>query len=494
MRIFLAPYFACGAQKQACCPRFVYNSRMKILQVFFSRLHSLSAWSDRLDAGLAALAGRRRWLVFGAFFVLTMLPYLGGAWLHHTHINQSIYWADQGDYYYYAARLHLTGDLYAGDFNRTPLYPWLHSLFYQAGEHPLTFFERGLLLNVTLSVLLLAALFAYFVRTFRPLLAINLYLIVAFMVYMFKAAYLHAELLYYTLAFGAFVLMVRQLRTPRWSSALALGLVAPLAQLTKGALMPSIALFVVMVVLQVVVEWAQNRRHALTRLAQLGAVLALFTVGMWPYFYVSYTQFGNPFYNVNTTFYMWEDGWTEVKDGVMQSRPDLRYPESSPTGDVPTVSTYVRDNSPQDMLARITHGLWVQWKQHTNTGYGYQWYAYAFVLLTVAVLLLAARRGVAVRAALAREWPLLLFAVGYFGGYLLLYSFYVPIQPGKRFLLALLLPLLWLSARTLTAPRWGTITVGGYDVRTTFNALLLILVSLHSILNLIFNVSSFPAA
>ena len=80
---------------------------------------------------------------------------------------------------------------------------------------------------------------------FSPLHTLNLTLIAGFTVFIFRAGWFQAELLFYFLNFCLFLLFWRLLQRPSLPMALLAGVAAALAYLTKASIVPGLALFAV---------------------------------------------------------------------------------------------------------------------------------------------------------------------------------------------------------------------------------------------------------
>jgi hypothetical protein len=116
------------------------------------------------------------------------------------------------------------------------------------------------------------------------------------------------ELLYYFLSFSAFVLMLRLLVVPSWKLGLAAGALLGLAHLTKASVLPALLLFAVIVFAKTVYELLQRRRgDAASNALALASALLAFLVVVFPYIRESKQVYGQYFYNVNSTFYIWYD-------------------------------------------------------------------------------------------------------------------------------------------------------------------------------------------
>ncbi len=166
-----------------------------------------------------------------------------------TQVNTNMRKTDQGAYMRYAREMYESNYTVIGNRNRMPIYPFLQSLFYRPGMSNEAFFIRGKYVNLILSLVLLTGLSFIFFHFFHWLHTVNSVLIIAFTVFIFKAAYFQTELLFYFINFCLFLLMWRLLQQPSYLFAILTGFVAGLAHLTKASIIPGLILFSVPVLL-----------------------------------------------------------------------------------------------------------------------------------------------------------------------------------------------------------------------------------------------------
>jgi hypothetical protein len=329
-----------------------------------------------------------------------------------------------------------------------PVFPFLLSLFYEPGLSSEAFFSRGKLLNTAISLLSLP-LFFWIFRRYLPLFtAVNLLLIHAFTVYMFKAPFVQAELLFYLLNFLGFLLMCRLLWRPvkqgNWKTGVFTGILLGIAHLTKASILPGLALFVGIATLQAIFrKFAQRAqtRQFLLNLATPMLVLFFFLLTIWPYIKNSKEQFGHYFYNVNSTFYIWYDHWDEVEAGTKAYGDRISWP-AMPPEEIPSAAKYFREHSLAQILQRLFEGLLVIFITTINS-YGYLPY---FCLLFGFVLVLLLQNREQTRAIFKQHPFLTLFVIGFFSLYILLYAWFWPISSGNRFALALFSPAMFTLA------------------------------------------------
>jgi hypothetical protein len=385
--------------------------------------------------------------------------------------DQSSYMKAARDLYFdrHEGTAHLT------DRNRMPLYSWLQSFFYEPrpgergadryteadAERDDAFFERGKRVNVWLSMAILVALYLIFRAHVGTLAGASAVLVLAFGVCVFKAGYFQSELLYYFTSFVAFLLICHFLKRPRWWLAPLVGVAAAVAHLTKAGMLPLVAIFVAVFLAREVFDlFARMIKPGRPRPVGVPAVqwrvlamllcLASFVAVLWPYISNSKRQFGQYFYNVNSTFYIWYDRWPDVS---VRAPRDPRQPWGTKAwGDrehwpdvadenLPGPGRYWRDHSWKTIGDRVEKGFELIWTEPRDK-YGVFYYAWAFI--AVAALLLVVRPIATWRMTHSnRNGTVPAFLLLYLAAYLPLTAFYWPIsQTGvTRFLFAHLAPL-----------------------------------------------------
>lgn len=183
------------------------------------------------------------WL-YALFFLILAYFYQGAAVEHADNVNVDPGRSDQSAYMAFAQKAHQTQFAYTGQRNRVPLYPYLQALFYDLSLGDRDFFEQGKRVNIVLSIILLAWLYVVFRKYFPQHRATILTLITAVGLFVFKAGYFTAELLYYTLSFLGLLGLGVMLHSPTLWAALSTGVVLSLAYLTKTSILPTVVLFV----------------------------------------------------------------------------------------------------------------------------------------------------------------------------------------------------------------------------------------------------------
>ena len=391
---------------------------------------------------------------------LVTVLFVWGAERQGRLVNVDMNTTDQDAYREYVKNLVTTDYQHVGDRNRMPVYPLLMSLFYRPTMSDEAFFATAKRVNTGLALLGLAAAFLLFRRyTPAPDAAVAI-LVTAFTVFVYRAPFLQAEVLFYGLTFALFALMLELILRPRWQLAAIVGLISALAQLTKASVLPAIGLGLACLLLRVLITLFQawrkpappdeikvnTRQQWLAPLVSAVIFTLVFLVVMVPYISTSKARFGHYFYNVNSTFYIWYDSWDEVKAGTRAHGDRIGWPDM-PDDQIPSLGKYLREHTSGQIVERFIQGA-VLLRDMTLGSYGYAPFV-LFYSLFVALLLWQHRRR------MFSEWLNperalgIFFVLAYFGGYFLLNAWYTRIAFGNRFVLALFLPALFILVRVI---------------------------------------------
>lgn len=423
------------------------------------------------------------------------IPYYRADEIHSQTLNYSPIFTDQGEYLQFAKQAWLSGFRTTGDHNRMPLYPYLQGLFYRPGMSDQAFFEQGKQINIFLSLGLLALIFLVVQGPLGRLQAALLSGIVAFSLFIFKAPYFQAEILYYFLAFLGFVLALQLLENPALKLGIGAGIVFGLAHLTKASVLPGMMVFGAVFAVQELGRglrqrrnrsrsetqphvyqeeqvdtrgagmkegsqrgalepgrdigslepagdrgWSKpgNNRHSLRRWASAGLVFLIFLAVIFPYIQAMKAQFGHYFYNVNTTFYVWYDDNFQAIQAEKEYHFADAYPSQMSADELPSLRNYLRTHSLEQILERIGFGLNAQ-VFNILSPFSVSNYQLSYLAILVVVFLADLKRNLR----LVRLHPSQVgFSVLYFIVYLGAFVWYSPISPERRFTYGLYLPFL----------------------------------------------------
>ena len=168
---------------------------------------------------------------------------------------------------------------------------------------------------------MLLGVYAVFRTVARQFEAVVTTLVAAFTLFAYKAPYFHAELLFYGVNLGLFALLVELVRHPRAGVAVAAGAVGALAYLTRGSVLPAVALATAFLGLQALggLRRVEGERQVRRPLVAAVLLVVTFLALLSPYLVDSKRIFGRYFYNANTAFYFWYDSWDEVVQGTRRT-------------------------------------------------------------------------------------------------------------------------------------------------------------------------------
>jgi hypothetical protein len=409
--------------------------------------------------------------------------FLWGTQRQSTLVNTNLNRTDQSAYMDYAKELAKTDFQYVGGRNRMPLYPGLMALFYRDGMSDEQFFVIGKRVGVAIGFVVLMVAFAIFKQGARTIDALTALLVAMFTVLAYKSPYFQAEVLFYGLVLLLFVLLLSLLRHPRVRTASLAGLVGGLAHLTKASVLPAIFLGVAGLLIRAVISLRrhnsdQNCRREQTFSARsvliaplccAGVLLAVFLLVIFPYIRTSKARFGHYFYNVNSTFYMWYDSWTEAEQGTKAHGDRDGWPVM-PEEDIPSFHKYLREHSVGAIVGRFVGGVGVTLSTVMRS-YGYAWFV---IFYLVALVLLTVQNG-GPRRLFAVFWrtnpSLTLFVTAYFAGYLALYAWATRIVAGNRIVLAQFLPTMFLFVRSLSFAQNHKMAIRAFGRRVNASAI-----------------------
>lgn len=384
------------------------------------------------------------WAVAPLFIVVGFYYY--NAAIHHAElINNDPIHSDQLAYMEFARTAHETNFSYTGKRNRMPLYPGFQGLFYRPEMGDTNFFTQGKQVNTILSLVLLAGLFFVFRNYLSLHRATVLTLIAAVSLFIFKSAYFTSELLYYSLSFLGYLGMGLMLLTPSLLLGIGTGVILGLTYLTKASILPAVAAFAFAFWVKEGITFFRRERatvepaekkERLQRLASFFLVLITLLAVLFPYLRESKQKYGHYFYNVNSTFYMWYDTWKEALEDTAKYGYRERWP-NLPPDEIPSFRNYLREHSYSEIGTRLLTGLEKQ-IIHLSNPYNAVNYVLIYELLLLILVLWAGWEKIS--QMIKEYFPLLLFFLLNFVGYLVLYGWYFPIAGGPRFIYGLFLP------------------------------------------------------
>jgi tetratricopeptide (TPR) repeat protein len=336
-----------------------------------------------------------------------------------------------------------------------PLYPAVLSLVFDEDWDAFVDASAWFAILSSVAVLVGIGAVAYATLPVWPATALTLSAVVC--VFIYKASFVQAELLYYGLLFACWLIFCRLLRRPDLRWAAAGGVLCGLTYLVKASGAAILAAFGVAALVKAM---ALARRAARTSQAdgprgtdaQWRRVLISAVVVILGFSAVAYTylgnnkeRFGRYFYNVNSTFFMWCDSWQQAKTFADTYRVSEGYPRLPPE-QVPGPVNYWRSHTLGQMLQRLKYGFSTLGSLALRGPY----FKY-FALAAVFCIALAVRQRRRLHTLVVENWAVLLFCILSFAGYALAYAWYAQVAYGDRFVLSLFLPAmfssLWLGWR-----------------------------------------------
>lgn len=430
-----------------------------------------------------------------ALLVALSVFYVIGATEHAQTVNTFKARGDQNAYLWDAQQVYANASgrqppMLIGARARMPIYAGFLSLAYTPRLTDPEFFEVAKVWNIRLSVALLALLCILFAWHLPPLVSFNLSLVVAFGYFVFKAGYAQPELLFYFQFFVMFLGCWHLLCGRSGAIGLAIGAVAGtfagLAYLTKALVPPFIVLFVSMYLLQEVITLLfssrrneAGRREAFARfrwsILTAVAFISCFLIVVSQYVIHNQRFFGDYFFNLNTTYYVWYDNGVEGRAVI--AADDEGHPHAAPEQLV-GLQTYWRSHTIRQIVDRLADGF------KDTAVRSYQTYGFLkYVALYGAIVLLLMAMNRRATLDLVRSHPgLVVFLVLYAAVYLPATAFFVITSStgSMRFLLAHAAPLFFALSRLVARAPFARTTwqAGGLRLEAAhLNVLVLIVVT-----------------
>lgn len=380
------------------------------------------------------------WLIVGSVYLLAGL-------CQSRAVNLSATAGGQQPYLDNARKMNDEGGrAWYGDHNRMPLVPIWMTLFDSDG--PAAFARQASLASLALSIMLLLVLGLVAHRLLPVWEAGVLTLFAVVCVFPAKASFVQAELPFYCFFLLTWLLMCQVLDRPQVGIALLAGITAGLTFWVKASVLPLLLLFLITGFTRSVFRIIRTRAECrsirsgrvdprrLVACVMLAA--AAFVIVTGPYLRHTRNHFGRWFYNVNSTFFMWCDSWNEAQ--ALNEQFDLaeRFPPV-PREELPGPQRYLRTHSWGQIFARLGSGYALIGRQVVNEAY----IIYPLVLLVTCAYLIRRRRRFPPGRLDGNRHAVLFFSVASLLGYLTLYAWYAPVAYGDRFVLSLMLPLMF---------------------------------------------------
>jgi hypothetical protein len=389
------------------------------------------------------------WGGLGIILIMLAILYYTGASAHGRIINTDLSERDQNAYINFAKNAKLSNFTYPGDFNRMPLYPFILAQGYRPGMSDQELFTQGKQISILLSLFMLSALFVIFTRFFSIFQAFLLMTISAFSLFIFKAAYVKVELLYYFFGFLTFILFLQMLQKPGKLLGITTGIALGLAYLSKATALLSLYIFTGFYLLMVLVSVIKLVREKqkdwqlfippAQRIFYISLTLLTFFSVTYPYTRLAKQRFGHYFYNINSTFYIWFDTIQAAMEANQKYGFTQKWPDQLSQDEIPGLQKYLREHSVGQIIDRLRFGMTAQaynlYNQYTFTNFLFGYIA--IFGLSVLVNLKNARD-------LIEKFPFLIgFSVLFILVHLLSCAWYSSLSAGPRFTYGIFLPLIF---------------------------------------------------
>lgn len=340
-------------------------------------------------------------------------------------LNLSATAGGQMPYLVYADRIAREGLMgHFGDRNRMPAIPAIASLLHS--EDWEIFHQRSSALAVALSTGLIIGVWWLVRRLLSPWPSAAFAMIVAVAVILPQSSFLQADVPFYTLCFLTWLAMLRLIDRPGVAQAALVGTLIGMTYLVKASILLSVPILVGVLILRGAFSGSRGKPFFVSAAIAPAAFLLLVS----PYLMNNYERFGRVFYNVNTTFFVWCDSWSEAQQFAERYQIDRQFPDA-PADQIPGPVNYLRTHSARQIAQRLGYGI--------RTLFGIMLDAPAFkylAILFLMVLVVSIRNGNQKEWIRRYNWQIAL-TLALLLAYGLAYSWYVLIAYGDRFVLSL---------------------------------------------------------
>ncbi|MFC1936335.1 hypothetical protein ACFLYP_01565, partial [Chloroflexota bacterium] len=213
-------------------------------------LLSSSAWQKVIKIGLSAL------------FLAGMAYFYHAASAYGAEFNTNIIFGDQ------LKMVNISREAKANNFHvknngtQTPLYPIFQAIFINPDQDRDEVFEQGKLINIYLAMGLLIGYCFVFARKEPRHQAVNLMLITAFALYIFKAPFFQAEVLYFFLVFSSYLLMIQLFSSKSLILPVLTGVVSGLAFLAKASMLGMLYVYIIVFAAKILLNYFSRDKNS----------------------------------------------------------------------------------------------------------------------------------------------------------------------------------------------------------------------------------------
>ena len=391
-----------------------------------------------------------RWLrvLVGVSLMWLAVWYASAALVHGRMNNVIMEYNDQRVYMNYAKSFATPGFDGFIPRMRMPLYARVLSF---AARPDMTFeqlFPVAQAFNIVLSLVCLLALFLFLRRWMGDWIGLCFCLVVAFQAFILRAGYVQPEVMLTTFITLACAQMVETLRRPAWWNALLAGVFLCAWFQTKASAQGALGIFLAVLGL----KWIFAGKGRRWPYARAGVIVVLaYMLPMTSYLIKSWKTFGDPFYNVQSKYYMWCEPpipGKEMQDekhmlqklGIDRSLDKL----SADPSQLPSAGRYFKRHNFGDIKARETKGLKIMFRL---AFLDYALFCFMLAIFAaLAVWAISRRWRDAYRGGLDCKWEIL-FIVGLVTVFTMLFGWFTPLRVGPRLIESIsLVPMFFCAA------------------------------------------------
>jgi len=269
--------------------------------------------------------------------------------------------------------------------------------------------------------------------------------VITFSCLIFKSAVINVEPIFYTIFFICILEYIDLFKQPSVTKSIKAGFLSALCFLSKASNLPLIIVYMAFFLGTYLLIYIV-RKISLKELVQKLFIIVVFGIStlffLFPYLYENYKLFGNPFFNVNTEYYIWTNSEQEIKESAEACGDVLTWRQCKYVEKIPSLKNYIKNNSVYDIILRIKFGVYKLIQKTFINNYGYTFYVLmALFLFTANVFILFKRLNLnKIMKEDIIKVSLLLFLTIIYIIYILIFIIYMPVSRGRRFFLTLYIP------------------------------------------------------
>ena len=330
------------------------------------------------------------------------------------------------------------------------------------------FFPVARAFNIGLSLVLLVALFFALRPWLGNWLGVAFVLIAAFQLFILKSPYVQPEVLQTAIITVTIAWVVRTLCETTWRNGLITGLLLCLWHMTKANALVALGLMGAVMGLKLLFTW---RREGLAIIVTGLLTVVAYVLPMSPYLYNSWKLFGDPFYNVQSKYYMWAQDDKE-KAWLQDLSLDRSFANVDADGDgridhpekLPSAARYWKEHPGDYIVDRLQKGMRMMMIMVVES---YAPLTLMQLLWACILVWAAARRWDDAVVGVQRGGWAMLYVAALLTVFVVLFGWFTPLKVGPRLLNSIsLIPLFCCMAATRWLLRDDTVTVRGAVLST----------------------------